>query len=198
MITQRASLVLLCLTVLATSALAQQSTVRVRGNITAVNGNVLSVKTRDGRDVKLTLANDATVAVATAVKFEDIKQGDFLGATTTEGPNGTRVAVELHYLPPNAAEGHGPWDLQPNSSMTNAIVSSKVSDTGKREVTLQYKGGSQKIVVPETTPVVRGVPGSRDDLKTGEYIFATAQVGADGSLTVPRVQVSKGGVKPPQ
>jgi len=194
---KRASLVVLCSAVFVASAMAQ-STVRVRGNITAVDGNVLSIKTRDGRDVKLTLPDDATIAVATAVRFEDVKQGDFLGATTTEGPNGTRVAVELHYLPPNVPEGHGPWDLQPNSSMTNAIVSSKVAETGKHEITLQYKGGSQKIVVPETTPVVRAVPGSRDDLKTGEYIFATAQVGADGSLAAPRVQVSKAGVKPPQ
>ena len=189
---------LLCATMHVAGAASAQGTMRVRGNIVALEGSVMSVKTRDGRDLKLTIPDNVSVAVAQAAKFEDIKPGDYVGATTTPGPDGTLTAVEVHYLPPTAAEGHGPWDLQPNSSMTNANVGSISSVAGKRELTLQYKGGMQKVVVPEGTPLVRGVPGTRADLKTGEYVFATAQVGNDGTLTAPRIQVSKDGVKPPQ
>ena len=183
---------------LAATVAAAQTPVRVRGTIVAIDGNVMAVKSRDGRDLKLALPDNVGVAVAKAVKFEDIKQGDYVGATTTPGPDGSAVAVEVHYLAPTTAEGQLAWDLVPGSTMTNAIVGSSVVATGKRELTLQFKGGTQTIVVPETAALVRTVPGARADLVPGEYIFTVAQVGADGTMTAPRIQVSKDGVKPPQ
>jgi hypothetical protein len=138
------------------------------------------------------------VGVAKAVRFEDIKDGDFVGTTTKTGPNGAEVATEVHYLAPTTPAGQSAWDGQANSKMTNAIVSAKVVGTGNRELLLQFPGGTQKVVVPEGIPIVRTVPGSRSDLAVGEYIFAVAQQGADGTLTAPRLQVSKDGVRPPQ
>ncbi|MFO1317542.1 MAG: hypothetical protein U1F58_18270 [Burkholderiales bacterium] len=175
-----------------------QTNVRIRGTITAVNGNVLAVATRDGRDVKLVLPDNVAVAVATAVRFDDIKEGDFVGTTTRPGPGGTEVATEVHYLAPTSAPGQSAWDGQPNSKMTNANVAGKVAGTGDRELTLRFPGGTQKVVVPEGIPIVRAVPGVRGDLAAGEYVFAVAQQGADGTLTAPRIQVSKNGVRPPQ
>lgn len=175
-----------------------QSTVRVRGQITAVSAQGLTVKARDGRDLALALPDGATVAVTNAVRFDEIKDGDFVGATTRRDANGNEVAVELHYLPPTASAGQSAWDLAPNSKMTNAIVQAKVVGAGNREITVQYPGGTQKILVPEGTPIVRAVPGTRADLAVGEYIFAAAQAGGDGTLTAQRVQVSKDGVRPPQ
>ena len=113
-------------------------------------------------------------------------------------PDGTLVALEVHYLPPNIPTSHGPWDLQPNSTMTNANVEAIVSAAGNRELTLKHKDGVQKIVVPEGIPLVRAVPGSRSDLVPGEYVFVAAQVAPDGKMTALRIQVSKDGVKPPQ
>jgi hypothetical protein len=183
---------------LATAADAQTTPMRVRGTITAIDGNLLSVKARDGKDLKLTLADDATVAVARAIKFEDIKQGDYVGATTQKQPDGTLVAREVHYLAPVVPQGHIPWDLEPGSMMTNANVEAMVAAAGKRELTLKYKDGMQKILVPEGVPLVRAVPGNLSDLKPGEYLFTVAQVAPDGKITAQRIQVSKDGVKPPQ
>jgi hypothetical protein len=184
--------------VLVVATAQAQTNVRVRGTIVGVDGKVLLVKSRDGKDLKIELADNLTVAVAKAIRFDEIKQGDYVGATTTSGPDGTHLAVEVHYLAPTVAEGQGPWDLQPGSTMTNANVASIVTGTDKRELTLQYKGGTQKIVVPEGVPIVRAVPGSRADLAVGEYVFIGAQAAADGTLSAARVQVSKDGVKPPQ
>jgi hypothetical protein len=175
-----------------------QTTTRLRGTITAIDGSTMSVKSRDGKDVKVQLPDTVSVAVAKAIRFEDIKQGDYVGATTTAKPDGTLSAVEVHYLPPSVPEGQGPWDLQPGSTMTNAKVTSIVAAADKRELTLQYKDGTAKIHVPENAPIVRAVPGSRSDLRTGEYVFAAVQTGPDGAMTAPRVQVSKDGIKPPQ
>ena len=177
---------------------AAQNTVRVRGTITGVDNDVLSVKDRNGQDLKIYVPDDVSVAVAKAIRFEDIKRGDYVGATTMKGADGTLTALEVHYLAPTVPQGHIPWDLQPGSMMTNANVESIVTDTGKRELTLQYKDGTQKIVVPDTAPIVRAVPGARADLSAGEYIFAAVQVAPDGKMTAPRIQVSKEGVRPPQ
>jgi hypothetical protein len=180
------------------SAAHAQTNVRVRGTIAAVDGNVLSVKSRDGRDLRIQLADNVAVAVAKAIKFDDIKQGDYVGTTTNAAPDGTLVAVEVHYLAPTTPDGHTPWDLQAGSMMTNANVASIVQSTGKRELTLKYKDGSKTIVVPDGVPIVRAVPGARSDLVPGEYVFLVAQGAPDGTLSAPRVQVSKDGVKPPQ
>ena len=172
-------------------AVDAQTSLRVRGTIASIDGDVMSVKARDGSDLKLQIPDNVTVAVAKAYKFEDIKHGDYVGATTVLNADGALTALEVHYIAPTVPDGHGPWDLQPGSMMTNANVDSIVTDKGKRELTLQYKGGSQKIHVPDTTPIVRAVPGARTDLVPGEYIFAVVQVAADGKMTAPRVQVSK-------
>lgn len=175
-----------------------QTTMRVRGTITDIDGNTLAVKSREGKDLKLTLPDDARVAVAKAIKFEDINQGDYVGATARKGADGMLVAVEVHYLPPQVPSGHIPWDLEPNTSMTNAHVEAIVQSAGKHELTLKYKNGTDKMLVPEGIPLVRAVPGSRSDLKVGEYVFLVAQVKPDGTLVAPSVQVSKDGVRPPQ
>jgi hypothetical protein len=95
--------------------------------------------------------------------------------------------------------GHTQWDLEPGAMMTNGNIAGAVakSPDGQR-VTLEYQGGSQTILVPAGTPIVTNVPADRSALKPGEYIFTSAAVAADGTLTVQRIQVSRDGVKPPQ
>lgn len=175
-----------------------QNNVRIRGTITAVDATTLSVKSREGRDLTLALPDTATVAVARAVAVGDLKDGDFVGVTTKPGPDGSEVAVEVHYLPPTASAGQSAWDLLPNSKMNNAKIEGKVARTGAHEITLALPSGPQKIVVPDGTPVVRSVPGTRADLRPGEYVFVAGQSNADGSLVALRIQVSKDGVRPPQ
>ena len=182
---------------LASTAADAQKPMRVRGTITAIDGNVLSVKSRDGKELKVYVTDDVGVSVAKAIKFEDIKQGDYVGSAAMKRPDGTLVALEVHYLPPQAAPGHTAWDLEPGSTMTNANVEAIVATPGKRELTLKYKDGMQKILVPDGVPIVRAVAGNRADLKPGEYIWTGAQVAPDGKITASRIQVSKDGVKPP-
>lgn len=183
---------------LVTTLADAQTSARLRGTITAVDGNNLQVRSREGESFKLQLSASLVVAVATAIRFEDIKPGDYVGATTRKRADGTMEAIEVHYLPPTALAGQTPWDLEPETLMTNANVSAAVASTGTRELTLEFKGGTQKISIPPSAALVRAVPGTQADLKVGEYVFATVQKAADGSLVVPRIQVSKDGVKPPQ
>ena len=174
-----------------------QTSMRVRGTITAFDGNVLSVKSRDGKDLKLRLADNATVVAAKALKLEDLKPGDYVGSTTRI-KDGVPVALEVHTLAPTTPPGHIPWDLEPDTMMTNGNVAAVVQSAGAQQLTLEYKGGAQKIVVPAGTPIVTNTPADRSFLKPGEYIWTSAQIGADGIMTAQRIQVSRDGVRPPQ
>jgi hypothetical protein len=193
----RIRIALFCGALALAGAADAQTAARIRGTITGFDGSVLALKSREGQDLKLQLVENATVAVAKPVKFEDFKSGDYVGATAIKRPDGTLVALEVHYLPPTVPPGHIAWDLQPGSTMTNANVEAIVAAAGKRELTLKYKDGEQKILVPEGIPLARTVPGSRADLVVGEYVFVAAQAFPDGKMTALRIQVSKDGFKPP-
>ncbi len=182
---------------------AQAATaMRIRGTITALEGNVLSVKSRDGKDLQITLADNLGVSGTKAITLADIKPGDYVGSATMKRPDGTLVALEVHLLPSALRgvipEGHMSWDLEPGSMMTNATLAGVVQVAGGREITLQYKDGSQKILVPDGVPMATSVPGDRSLLVPGAYVFMGAQVAPDGKLSAARIQVSKDGVKPPQ
>jgi len=189
---------LFALLTFASAAAYAQTPMRIRGTITALEGDVLSVKTRDGKDVRLRLGEKVVVVASQAMKLEDLKPGDYVGATTQKRADGALVAVEVHTLSPTTKPGHMPWDLQPGSMMTNGNVGTVAQAAGDQQLKLEYQGGSQTIIVPTGTPIVTNVPADRSALRPGEYIFTTAQVGTDGTMTVQRVQVSRGGVKPPQ
>jgi len=178
-------------------AMAQQS-VRVRGTIESFDGRVLKVTSREGRDLTIRLAPEASVAVARAARFEDIRAGDYVGTAAMRRPDGTLLALEVHYLAPNVPAGHTAWDLEPGSTMTNARVEATVTAAAGRELPLRHKDGAERVIVPEAAPIVRAVPGVIADLKPGEFIFAAVQIAADGSMTAARIQVSKDGVRPPQ
>ena len=183
----------------ASTMISAQTATRVRGTITAVDAASIAVKSRSGEDLKLALADNLGVTVATAVRFEDIKPGDYVGSAAVKGADGRLTALEVHFLPPNVPPGHTAWDLAPGSTMTNAnVVEATVAGTGGRELSLKYKDGEQRITVPPNAPIVRAVPGTRADLKVGESVFIAAQSAADGKLTALRIQVSRDGVKPPQ
>jgi hypothetical protein len=103
-----------------------QTPTRVRGILTAVDGSVRSVKTREGKDIRVELTDRATVATVQAVSLADIKPGDGVGSSSRPGPGDMLTALEVNVFPagmPVPNEGHRPWDLEPGSMMTNARVS---------------------------------------------------------------------------
>jgi hypothetical protein len=175
-----------------------QTNVRVRGTVIGLEGDTLLVKSRDGKDLRLKLADNFTVAGAKAITLADLKSGDYVGVTTTRDNDGKLVAREVHTIARTVPEGHGPWDLEPGSSMTNANIAKTVKATKGHELTLEYKGGSQTVLVPDGVPIVTTVPADRSLLVPGAYVFIAAQAAADGALTALRIQASKDGVKPPQ
>jgi hypothetical protein len=183
-------------------AIAQQPPTpsRVRGTIEGVDGDELAVKSRSGEDVKLHMAGDMRVVGITRISLSDIKIGSFIGTTTVPGPNGSQNAVEIHVFPENmrgTGEGSRPYDLRPNSTMTNATVAETVAGNDGHTLMVKYKGGEKKVVVSPDTPVVTYVPADKSDLKAGAKVIASLNKLADGSLETNRVSVGRDGLTPP-
>lgn len=183
-------------------AVAQKAPVptRVRGTIESVNGDTMQVKSRSGEDFKLHIAADVNVSGITKISLADIKPGSFIGATTVPGPDGSQNAVEVHVFPESmrgTGEGSRPWDLKPNSSMTNATVAESVVGNDGHTLLVKYKDGEKKVFVPDNTPVVTLVPGDKSDLKTGAKVIAFMKQLPDGSFETNRVSVGRDGLTPP-
>src|ERR1700733_6933686 len=183
-------------------ALAQQSPTpsRVRGTIEGVDGDVLSVKSRSGEDVKLHMTGDMKVVGIVKISLSDVKVGSFVGATTVPGADGSQKAVEVHVFPEDmrgTGEGARPYDLRPNSPMTNATVAESVAGNDGRTLTVKYKDGEKKVVVGPDTPVVTYNAGDKSDLKAGAKVIAFIKKLPDGSYETNRVGVGRDGLTPP-
>jgi hypothetical protein len=83
------------------------------------------VKARDGSELKVTLSEKPQIAGIVKASLSDIKQGSFVGVTAMPKADGSMSALEVHIFPESmrgTGEGHYPWDLRPQSTMTNANV----------------------------------------------------------------------------
>ncbi len=174
--------------------------VHVRGAIMSLDSSTLTVKTREGATAALALKPGWKVTGVAAASVGDIKPGDFVGIASLPREAGGDGAVEVLVFPAamkGTGEGSYPWDLKPNSTMTNATVSSAVKDVEGRTLTLSYKGGEKTISVPDGTPVVTFAQATQADLKPGAPVFVPAERGRDGTLSAGFVVVGENGVAPP-
>jgi hypothetical protein len=175
--------------------------VRVRGTIERVDGDSYIVKSRDGAELKVKLAANAMVVALVKASLADIKPGSYVGVAGMPQADGSQRALEAHVFPEamrGTGDGHRPWDLQPQSTMTNGNVEQSVAGSDGQTLTLKYKDGEKKIVVPANIPIVSYVPGDKTELKPGAKIFiAAATKQPDGTLQAPRVNVGRDGVTPP-
>ena len=190
-----------CLVALfAASASAQDKPVRVRGTVEAVEGSMLSVKARDGSDLKIKMADNVNVVALVKASMADIKPGSFVGSTALPEQDGSWKAVEVHIFPESmrgTGEGDRPYDYKPKSTMTNGTVDASVASVSGSSMTLKYKEGEKKIDITPETVIVSYTPGSKDELKAGAKIYIPAATKEpDGSLLAARINVGRG-IAPP-
>jgi hypothetical protein len=180
----------------ASTVWAQDAMVRVRGTIEKVEGGIYFIKSREGAELKLKLAAGGGVSAIVPAKLADIKPGQYIGVAALPMADGSQKALEVHLFPEalrGLAEGHRPWDLEPKSTMTNANVEAQVAAKDGQVLTLKYKDGEKKIVLPDGIPIVAFAPGDVSDLKPGAKIFVGgAKKLPDGTLETGRVNVGKG------
>jgi hypothetical protein len=200
MIRTLAALLIAAVSAVAIAQAPANPPVRIRGTVEKIEGTNLTVKTNSGRSVTIKLADNYAVIGIAKASVADVASGKFIGTTTLGERDGALVALEVHIFPEamrGTGEGHYDWDLRPASKMTNANVANVTSMGKDRVLTVQYKGGEKKVLVPESAVIVSFTPTERSVLKPGAKVFAVTQRQPDGSLTAARVNVGLHGQVPP-
>jgi hypothetical protein len=172
--------------------------VRVRATLENVSVPMLTAKSRDGAEMKIKLADNAPVNEVVPMSLADIKDNSYIAVTAMPQPDGTQKAVAILIFPEalrGVAEGFRPWDLEPNSTMTNATVAEQVKSTDGQTITVKYKDGDKKVLVTPATIIVTYKKAAASDLKAGQKIFvAAAKKLDDGTLEAPNVAYGDVGV----
>ena len=200
MIRTLAALLIAAVSAVAVAQAPANPPVRIRGTVEKIQGTNLTIKTNSGQSENIKLADNYTVIGIAKAGVADLASGKFIGTTTLGERDGALVALEVHIFPEamrGTGEGHYDWDLRPASKMTNANVANVTSMGKDRVLTVQYKGGEKKVLVPESAVIVSFTPTERGELKPGAKVFTVTQRQPDGSLTAARVNVGLHGQVPP-
>jgi len=203
--TRRMTLGLAAASLIAASAAMAQAPanppVRVRATVEKLDGSKLMVKLNSGDAATINLADNARVLGVEKTTIGDVKVGNYIGISSMPQTDGTQKAIHVHIFPDamrGVAEGHFPWDNRPGSMMTNAAVETTVAGNDGQTLTVKYKDGEKKVIVPADAIIVKYVPGDKALLAPGAKIFiAGAQKQADGSLNAANVSVGLNGLTPP-
>jgi hypothetical protein len=174
----------------------------IRGKIQAVDGKTLTIKSKQGGIVPVTMADNFVVFGVVKAELSDIKENDFVGIAASPGKDGKLHAEEVLIFPEAArgtGEGHYDWDLKAKGdTMTNGTVTGTAAGKAKgRVLSVNYKGGTQDIVVSPKAPVVTFKPADASLLKPGAAIFVRTPKQPDGTIVAQRAGVEQNGIKPP-
>ena len=180
--------------------LAKDKPVRVAGTVESFDGQTLAVKSAKLGEVKINLTADATVFGVAKATLADVKAGSYVGIGAMPQPDGSQRAVQVTVMAESQrglSEGHRPWDARPNSTMTNGTIDQTVAGVDGQVLTVKYRDGEKKIIVPPDAVIRAYVVSDKSELKPGAHIAIVRAVKKpDGSLAANRVNVGRGEVVP--
>ena len=173
--------------------------VRVRGTIEKVDGDNLTIKARDGSDMKVALTPTTRLQNLVKKSLADVKVGDFLASTGMKGTDGKIHAIEVRIFPEAQPDGgrQFAWDLGSDSVMTNATVGTVTEAPQGKLVHVKFKDGESEYSIGPEVPILAPVPADKSALKPGAAVFLAGPKGADGTVTATFMYVEKDGIKPP-
>lgn len=199
------------------SCTALAAPARVAGTVTRADGDTLVVTTADAKVENARLDSATRINIRTPAEHSILAQGRYVGVTATPQPDGSLLASVVSVFPESrrgVAEGHFPMKDRPaGTTMTNATVKTATavaarpvgnatiakaaSGAGGMRITLDYRGGSQTVVVPDSAAVVTSSDGDRSALKPGAHVIVSGERGADGTVAAARISVGAEGSVPP-
>lgn len=185
---------------LSVSASAQSPTTRIRGEVEKAEGDMLMIRTVDGASAKVALSSGYSVGGVVKATTADIKKGGFIGVGARPQPDGSLLAVQVFIFPETmrgTGEGHRPWGVLPDSTMTNATVAETVSRVDGANIVLTYPGGEQKVAITPDANIIMAAPAQTSELVAGAQVAMSATKQADGSFSASRVTIAKSGAQLP-
>ncbi len=178
---------------------AEERPTFLRGTVSAIDNDSVTLKLASGELRKLKLAPDSRVSVLKAIDVSKIKPGSFIGSAEMPQKNGSGRSLEVHVFPPGvkAGEGHYAWDLKPGSMMTNGTVGKVTAKSRGLQLQVAYPDGERRLVVPRGTPIVEITPGEPAMIKPGVAVFAFIFKTPDGGAVVGGLSIGENGATPP-
>jgi hypothetical protein len=178
---------------------AQQS-VRIAGTVDSFDGHVLAIKSEKLGEVKVNLTANTSVFGVSRGTLADVKPGAYIGVGAVPQADGSQRAIQVTVFAPvqrGLGEGFRPWSAQAHGTMTNGSVDKVVAGVDGQVLTVKYKGGEQKIVVPPEATILAYAVGDKSELKPGAHVaIVRALKKPDGSFEANRVNVGRGDVVP--
>ena len=179
----------------------QPERMNVRGTIEKVDGSSMIVKSREGADLVVKLADNLTVRGLVKVSLADVKPGSYIGVSAMPQSDGTERAMHIHIFPEamrGTGEGYRPFDVRPGSTMTNAAVDTTVVGTNGQVVTVKYSTAKRNSWCRRMRRSWLMSQAARDELKPGAKIMIfNAVKQPDGTLQAAAVSVGRDGLTPP-
>jgi len=153
-----------------------------------------------GGTFEVELTKNAAVFGVSKGTLADLKPGAFIGVGAMPQPDGSQRAIQVTVFAESqrgTGEGFRPWDRMPNSTMTNATVAETVGSVDGPMLTVKYKDGEKKIVVPPDATILAYSAGERSDLKVGARVaILRVKQKLNGALEADRINVGRGDVVP--
>jgi hypothetical protein len=181
------------------SALAES--MRIRGEVVQASPSEIDVKGRQGQAIDKVMLSDKTAYLAvTKADIEAIAPGEFVGVAGVPQAGGKIKAIGVMIFPESARgshEGHFPWDLGPESTMTNATVGDVTQAGDGREMQVTYQGGAKTIEIVDQTSIARFAPADASIAVPGARTTVIAERTEDGMLMGRVVLIGKDGFTPP-
>lgn len=172
---------------------------RVRGQVTAIDGDIATVQTTAGDSVEVAMAPDFAMMVYTPISIDDVKPGDYLSIPSITSADGAKQALSINVFPAElkgVGEGEHAWDLGEDSKMTNATVGTVASVGADHTIAVTYGGVEETVLVPEATPITSFGPDPDRTLAVGDNaVFFGAET--DGKFSAARAGVTADGLIPP-
>jgi hypothetical protein len=173
--------------------------IRLRGTVQSFADPDLVILERSGKVITVAVPNETGIVEVIPTDIALVQPGTYIGTAAVPRADGKLVSLEVVVFPEFArgtGEGHFPWDLQPESSMTNATVAELARSSEGRTLGLRYKDGEKTVIVPDGVPVVTLRPGNRLLIVPGAKVFAVVDQ-RDDRYIVMRLLVGRNGLQPP-
>jgi hypothetical protein len=183
------------------AAVAQPAPPRIAGTIERIDGHTIVVRPLEGGGTfEVDLTDKVAVFGVSKATLADIKPGASIGVGAMPQPDGSQRAIQVTVFAESLrglGEGFRPWDRAPNGTMTNATVTETVASVDGRVVTVKYRDGEKKIVIPDDATILAYSVGDINELKPNAHVvILRAKRKLSGSLETDRVSVGRGGVIP--
>ncbi|MDI1343512.1 MAG: hypothetical protein PSV22_05345 [Pseudolabrys sp.] len=174
---------------------------RIAGVIERVDeAGVLIRPYEGGGTFEVELTKNAAVFGVSKGTMADLKPGAFIGVGAMPQADGSQRAIQVTVFAESQrglGEGFRPWDRMPNSTMTNATVAETIGSVDGPMLTVKYKDGEKKIVVPPDATILAYAAGDRGELKVGARVaIVRAKRKLNGALAADRINVGRGDVVP--